>query len=66
MTGLIAGSMSLIVVSALALVFGWTNASALLIWISIASSAAAAVCLALAYSASRNLSGSADGGRRKA
>ena len=59
MTGLIGSSVLLIVVSAFALVFGWANASALLIWVSIAASAGAAVCLALAYSASKQLSGAA-------
>ncbi len=53
MTGLIAASMLLITVAAAALVFGWANANELLIWVSIASSVAAAICLALAYARSR-------------
>lgn len=65
MTGLIAGSVLLIVVSALALVFGWANTSAPLIWVSIAASAGAAVCLALAYSASKQLSGSQPAKRKR-
>jgi hypothetical protein len=52
-TWLIAGSIAGIVASALALGFGWLNASALLVWVSITFSVAAAVLLALAYSRSR-------------
>lgn len=58
MTGLIGGSVVLIALSAFALVFGWANASAPLIWVSIFASAGAAVCLALAYSASKQISAS--------
>jgi hypothetical protein len=64
-TGLIAGSVLLIVVSAFALVFGWAGTSAPLIWVSIAASAGAAVCLALAYSASKQLSGSTPSKKRR-
>jgi hypothetical protein len=50
---LIAGSIFGIVASAVALGFGWLNASALLVWMSIAFSVASAVLLALAYYRSR-------------
>ncbi|MFP5297467.1 MAG: hypothetical protein ACLGHL_00575 [Actinomycetota bacterium] len=53
MTALIAGSLVLIVASAVVLVFGWIGANESLIWASIAASVAAAVCLALAYAKSR-------------
>lgn len=53
MTGLIAGSIGLIVVSALALVFGWIGASEALIYVSILCSIGAAVTLALAFYKSR-------------
>lgn len=56
MTGLIAGSMLSIALAAAALVFGWAGASEPLVWMSIAASVAAGVCLALAYHQSRNLS----------
>ena len=49
MTGLIAGAILLIVASAAALIFGWIGSNETLIWISIAGSVGAAVCLALAY-----------------
>ena len=55
MTGLIGGSVVLIMASAFALVLGWANASAPLIWVSIVASGGAAVCLALAYSASKQM-----------
>jgi len=50
---LMGGALGLIVVSALAILFGWANANQALIYVSIASSAGVAVCLALAYSRSR-------------
>ena len=53
MTGLIAGSIGLIVVSAVALVFGWIGASEALIYVSILCSIGAAVALALAFYKSR-------------
>ena len=53
MTWLIAGSIFGIVASALALGFGWLNASAVLVWMSIAFSVISAVCLSLAYYRSR-------------
>ena len=53
MTWLIAGSIFGIVASAIALGFGWLNASAVLVWISIAASVCSAVFLALAYYRSR-------------
>lgn len=53
MTGLIAGSMALIVVSAVTLVFGWIGATQALIYASILCSVAAAVMLALAFYKSR-------------
>ena len=49
MTGLIGASVVLIVASAVALAFGWTSAQPALIWISIALTSGAAVCLAVAY-----------------
>ncbi len=53
MTGLIAGSIGLIVVSAVALFFGWIDANETLIWTSVVASVGAAVCLALAYGRAR-------------
>ena len=53
MTQLIAASLGLIVVSSIALVFGWGMVSSALIWLSVLSSAGAAICLALAYYRSR-------------
>lgn len=49
MTWLIAGSILGIVASAVTLGFGWLNASAVLVWTSMAFSVASAVFLALAY-----------------
>ena len=49
MTGLIAGAILLIVLSAVTLIFGWVGSNETLIWISIAGSVGSAVCLALAY-----------------
>ena len=49
MTGLIAGAILLIVLSAATLIFGWVGSNETLIWISIAGSVGSAVCLALAY-----------------
>lgn len=59
MTGLIAGSIGLIVLSAVALVFGWLGASETLIYLSIAASVGAAVTLALAFGKSRTAGGTA-------
>lgn len=53
MTALIAGSVSLIALSAIALALGWLMESPGLIWASIAASVSSGVCLALAYSGSR-------------
>lgn len=53
MTGLIAGSIAFIGLSALSLAFGWIGARSELIWLSIAASVGSAVCLALAYYRSR-------------
>jgi hypothetical protein len=52
-TGLIAGSILLIVASAVALVLGWIGSNEALIWTSVAASVGAAICLALAYYQSR-------------
>lgn len=60
MTSLIFGSISLIVVSAIALVAGWIGSNESLIWISVIASVGAAVSLALAYYRSRT-SGSGGG-----
>lgn len=49
MTALIGGSLLLIAGAAVTLVIGWIGADPPLIWISIASSVAAAVLLALGY-----------------
>ena len=49
MTGLIAGAILLIVLSAVTLIFGWIGSNETLIWASIAGSVGSAVCLALAY-----------------
>jgi hypothetical protein len=54
MTYLIVGSVLLILASATALVFGWIDSNESLIWLSVASSVGAAVCLALAYHRSRS------------
>jgi len=56
MTGLIAGSIGLIVLSAIALFFGWIDANETLIWASVFASVGAAVCLALAYGRARSTS----------
>jgi len=53
MTWLLAGSVSFIGISALCLAFGWIGANAVLVWLSIFSSVASAICLALAYYRSR-------------
>ena len=53
MTGLVASSLALLPLSALALVLGWAGASQLLIWLSIAASSASFVLLAVAYARSR-------------
>lgn len=53
MTALIAGSIAFIAISAVSLGFGWLGARSELIWVSIAASAASAVCLTLAYYRSR-------------
>ena len=53
MTGLITASIVLIVASAGTLAFGWFDQNEQLIWVSIALSVGAAVCLALAYHRSK-------------
>lgn len=53
MTALIAGSILLIVASAVALVLGWVGSNETLVWTSVIASVGAAVCLALAYYRSR-------------
>ncbi len=58
MTYLIAGSIMLILVSAVTLVLGWIGANESLIWGSIFASVGAAVCLALAYYRSKHPGGS--------
>jgi len=64
LTGLIAGSIGLIVLSAVALVFGWIGANETFIYVSIASSVGAAVTLALAFGKSRTAGGVPRGKRR--
>jgi predicted lipid-binding transport protein (Tim44 family) len=54
MTGLIGGSLLLIIASAFALFFGWISADPNLMWVSIAASGMAAILLALGYGRSRN------------
>jgi hypothetical protein len=54
MTALIGGSVLLIAGSAIALLFGWITAEAVLIWLSIGASVAAGILLALGYSRSRS------------
>ena len=54
MTALIGGSVLLIAGSAIALVFGWITAEAVLIWLSIGASVAAGILLALGYARSRS------------
>lgn len=53
MTFLIVGSIVAIAASAAFLIFGWVGANEILIYLSIAASIGAAVCLALAFSRSR-------------
>ena len=53
MTYLIIGSIVCIAASAAFLIFGWLGANEILIYLSIAGSIGAAVCLALAFSRSR-------------
>lgn len=53
MTYLIVGSIVCIAASAALLIFGWLGANEILIYLSIAASIGAAVCLALAFSRSR-------------
>lgn len=53
MTYLIIGSIVAIAASAAFLIFGWMGANEILIYLSIAASIGAAVCLALAFSRSR-------------
>ncbi len=55
MTRLLGGAIGLIVLSALTLVLGWLGANETFIWISIASSVGAAVCLALAFQRGREI-----------
>lgn len=57
MTGLIAGSIGLIMVSAALLIFGWIGASETLIYGSILCSVGAAITLALAFYKSRTAGG---------
>jgi hypothetical protein len=57
MTYLIAGSILLILASAVSLGLGWVGANETLIWVSILASVGAAVCLALAYYRSKSPSG---------
>lgn len=54
MTYLIIGSIVAIAASAGFLIFGWLGANEILIYLSIAASITAAVCLALAFSRSRS------------
>ena len=54
MTYLIIGSIVAIAASAAFLIFGWVGANEILIYLSIAASIGAAVCLALAFSRSRS------------
>ena len=54
MTYLIIGSIVAIATSAAFLIFGWLGANEILIYLSIAASIGAAVCLALAFSRSRS------------
>ena len=49
MTALIGGSLLLIALAAVSLVIGWIGADPAVIWVSIGSSVAAAVMLALGY-----------------
>jgi uncharacterized RDD family membrane protein YckC len=57
-TYLIAGSIMLILASAVTLVLGWIGANESMIWASIFASVGAAVCLALAYYRSKHPGGS--------
>lgn len=54
MTGLIGGSLLLLIASAVALFFGWITADSNLIWVSIVASGLSAVLLALGYGRSRD------------
>ena len=53
MTALIGGSLLMIAAASIALVFGWLGADPTLMWVSIGSSVAASVLLALGYNRSR-------------
>jgi hypothetical protein len=53
MAALLGGSLLLTVVSSAAIVIGWLNSSAVLIYLSIACSVGVGLCLALAYGLSR-------------
>jgi hypothetical protein len=53
MTGLIGGSLLLIIASAFALFFGWISADPSLMWVSIGASGLSAILLALGYGRSR-------------
>jgi hypothetical protein len=53
MTGLIGGSLLLIIASALALFFGWITADPSLMWVSIVASGLSAILLALGFGRSR-------------
>lgn len=55
MTRLLAGAIGLILLSAVTLIIGWLGANETFIWISILTSAGAAVCLALAFQQGREL-----------
>lgn len=55
MTRLLAGAIGLILVAAVALILGWLGANETFIWISIAGSVGAAICLALAFQRGREI-----------
>ena len=59
MVGLIATSLVLLMVASVALGFGWLGSNSGLVWLSIFSSAATAIILAVAYSKSKQMADSA-------
>lgn len=65
MTYLIGGSLTLIVLSTVALVFGWLTENEPMVWVSIAASVSSAILLALAYSRSRALVPRVSAARRR-
>jgi hypothetical protein len=65
LTYLIGGSLTLIVLSTVALVFGWLTENEPMVWISIAASVFSAILLAVAYSQSRALVPRVSAGRRR-